>query len=54
MERSGIRENPGFRPDGLHSGYPLGWTPRWSLEAKRSGDIFCELPKDVDGTHFIL
>jgi hypothetical protein len=21
MERSGIRENPGFRPDGLHPGY---------------------------------
>jgi hypothetical protein len=21
MKRSGIRENPGFRPDGLHPGY---------------------------------
>ena len=21
MERSGIRENPGFQPDGLHPGY---------------------------------
>lgn len=33
MERSGIRENPGFRPDGLHPGYgffvqPLRIHPR--------------------------
>ena len=23
MEQNGIRENPGFRPDGLHPGYDI-------------------------------
>ena len=28
MERSGIRESPGFRPDGLHPGYIVFVQPK--------------------------